>query len=153
MDNLSLRIADFADEAFLQDLFFDVRHAEFAIAGLPSEQLKLLLAMQYAAQKQSYKWTFPTAKEAIIVFDGKKIGRLLITRDGQKIHLIDIAILSETRGKGIGSFVLNKLKSEASAISLRVFKTNFGAKKFYERHGFTIARDDGKYIEMEWKNA
>ncbi len=153
MKNLLLRTADFADTAFLEDLFFDVRHAEFAIAGLPSEQLKSLLAMQYAAQKQSYKWTFPTAEESIIEFDGKKIGRLLITRDGQKIHLIDIAILSKTRGKGIGSFVLNKLKSEASAISLRVFKTNFGATNLYERHGFTVIGDNGKYIEMEWKNA
>ena len=153
MENLSLRDANIDDEAFLGDLFFDVRSDEFALAGLPLEQLKPLMAMQYAAQKQSYKWTFPNAEQSIIEFEGERIGRLLITRNEEKIHLIDISILREFRGKSIGSEFLKQLKSEAEMITLRVFKTNFGAINLYERHEFITVRKDGEYVEMEWKNA
>ena len=134
-------------------MFFDVRSDEFALAGLPLEQLKPLMAMQYAAQKQSYKWTFPNAEQSIIEFEGERIGRLLITRNEEKIHLIDISILREFRGKSIGSEFLKQLKSEAEMITLRVFKTNFGAINLYERHEFITVRKDGEYVEMEWKNA
>ncbi|CAN5230140.1 hypothetical protein BH10ACI1_BH10ACI1_27550 [soil metagenome] len=153
MENLSLRGANIDDEAFLGDLFFDVRSDEFALAGLSLEQLKPLMAMQYATQKQSYQWTFPNAEQSIIEFEGERIGRLLITRNDGKVHLIDISILRGFRGKRIGSAVLKRLKSEAEMIILRVFKTNFGVINLYERHEFITVCEDGEYVEMEWKNA
>jgi ribosomal protein S18 acetylase RimI-like enzyme len=153
VENLSLRNASPEDETFLKELFFDVRGDEFAIAGLPAAQLESLLSMQYAAQKKSYEAGFPGAVHSIIEFDGKRIGRQLINRSDEKIHLIDIAILREFRGKGIGSYLLDELKSKAKMVSLSVYKNNHGAIRLYERHGFAVVRDDGSYLEMEWKNA
>jgi GNAT superfamily N-acetyltransferase len=152
MENLLLRTANVDDEPFLQELFSDVRSAEFTQFGFPVEQLKPLIAMQYNAQKQSYKAQYPNAEHSIIELSGEKIGRLLVNREAKKVLLVDIAILHNFRGQGFGSFLLEKLKSESDCVNLSVYKTNFGAIKLYEKHGFTVKNDDGMYLEMEWKN-
>jgi len=151
--NLLLKTVAVEDEDFLKDLFFDVRRGEFEVAGLHSEQLKMLLGMQYAAQKQSYGAAFPNAKHTIIELDGEKIGQLLTAQNENEIHLIDISILSSFRGRGIGSFFLKKLKDESEKVTLSVFKTNEGAIRLYEKHGFKFVSEEGMYYQMEWKNA
>lgn len=153
MENLLLKTVVVEDENFLKDLFFDVRRGEFEVAGFSSEQLKMLLGMQYSAQKQSYKAAFPNAKHTIIEFEGEKIGQLLTAQNGNEIHLIDISILSSFRGRGIGSFFLKKLKDESEKITLSVFKTNESAIRLYEKHGFKFVNEKGMYYRMEWKNA
>ncbi len=152
MENLLLRTANIEDELFLQELFSDVRSVEFTQFGFPLEQLKHLIAMQYNAQTQSYKAQYPNAEHSIIELDGEKIGRLLVNRESENIFLVDIAILHNFCGQGFGSFLLDKLKSEAETICLSVYKTNFGAIKLYEKHDFFVTKDDGMYLEMEWKN-
>jgi ribosomal protein S18 acetylase RimI-like enzyme len=111
------------------------------------------MKMQYAGQKQSYRSSFPDAEQLIIELAGEKIGQLWIKHYEEKIHLIDISVLRDFRGKGIGSYMLNKLKSETETIILRVQNTNFGAIELYRRHGFIIVSNTGTYLEMEWKNA
>ena len=148
-----IRDAGDDDEAFLADLFFDVRSDELAIAGLQPEQLKSLVAMQYQSQRLSYSSLFPNAEHSIIKLNGEKIGRLLVNRTEKHTHLIDIAILEDFRGIGVGSFVLEKLKTAADVVTLSVFKTNAAAIRLYEKHGFRVSKDAGMYAEMEWKNA
>ncbi len=152
MENPTLRNAEIDDELFLEELYFDVRSDEFA-SVVPFEQLKSLMAMQYAAQKQSYKWSFPDTEHSIIELAGEKIGQLMTKRTERKIHLIDISVLRDFRSKGIGSFILNKLKSETETIILRVQNTNLGAIELYRRHAFIIVDNNETYFEMEWKNA
>ena len=152
MGDISLKSAESADEEFLEKLFYDVRSVEFAATGMTVLQLKPLLAMQYNAQKNSYRGNFPNAQNFIIEFGNEKVGRLLINRSERKVHLIDISILTEFRGGGIGGFLLKQLKTDTETISLSVFKTNSGALKLYEKHGFAVTKDDGMYFEMEWKN-
>jgi ribosomal protein S18 acetylase RimI-like enzyme len=150
--NLLLRKISVDDELFLRELFFDVRSPEFTQFGFPSEQLKPLLAMQYNAQTQTYNAQYPNAEHSIIELTGEKIGRLLVNKEEEKTLLVDIAILHNFRGQGFGSFLLEELKSESEIIGLSVYKTNFGAIKLYEKHGFAVTNDDGMYLEMEWKN-
>lgn len=152
MENLQLRTVNVDDEPFLQELFNDVRSVDFIRAGISEIQLKPLLIMQYKAQKQSYNLQFPNAQHSIIEFENTKIGRLLINKEAQKIHLADISLLHNFRGKGFGSFLLENLKTEAETVSLSVFKTNFGAIRLYEKQGFKMTNDDGVYLKMEWKN-
>ena len=152
MKDVSLKLANSADEEFLEELFCDVRSVEFIAAGMSVLQLKPLLAMQYNVQKHSYKGNFLNAENFIIELGDEKIGRLLIDRRERKVHLIDISILGDFRGRGIGGCLLEQLKTDAETISLSVFKTNFGALKLYEKHGFAVTDDDGMYFKMEWKN-
>ena len=147
-----LRTANNDDETFLGDLFYDVRSVDFLNAGLPEMQLTPLLAMQYNAQRQSYFGQYPNAEHSIIENNGEKIGRLLINRTDKNIYLVDIAILHNFRGQGFGNFILERLKADTESVGLSVFKTNFGAIRLYEKHGFIVTADDGMYLEMEWKN-
>ncbi len=150
--NFLMRAIDKNDEAFLADLFFDVRIVEFIQAGLTETQLKHLLTIQYNAQTQSYNEQYPNAEHSIIELEGKKIGRLLINRSEKNIHLVDISMLHNFRGKGAGSYILEFLKSEAESVTLLVFKTNFRAIRLYEKHKFRIVNEDEMYLNMEWKN-
>jgi GNAT superfamily N-acetyltransferase len=147
-----LRTTDDEDEVFLADLFFDVRSVEFLQTGLTETQLKPLLTMQYHAQKQSYNAQYPKAEHSIIEVDGEKVGQLLINRSGKNIHLVDISILHNFRGKGAGSYFLEKLKEQAESVTLSVFKTNLRAIRLYEKHKFCLVNDDEMFVKMEWKN-
>jgi GNAT superfamily N-acetyltransferase len=42
------------------------------------------------------------------------------------------------QGQGVGEALLAKAKRRRSALNLRVFEQNAGARAFYERHGFTL---------------
>ncbi len=115
-------------------------------------QLKPLLAMQFQAQKQSYELAYPNAENQIIECGGKSIGRILTDRNGGKIHLIDIVLLKDFRGRGIGGMLIEKLQIEAKQVNLSAFKTNAGAIRLYEKYGFAVTADEGMYLQMEWKN-
>lgn len=61
------------------------------------------------------------------------------------INLSQMVVPKENRGKGIGSDIMNRLKSHADANKMRITltpSTDFGAssvnrlKKFYKKHGF-----------------
>jgi len=152
VENILLKSANDDDDKFLREVFFDSRRVELEFSGLPLEQINSLLSMQYAAQKQSYKASFPNSHQFIVKIDNKKAGQLLINSEQTAVKIIDIAVLSDFRGKGIGSFLLEKLKSDYEMINLMVFKMNFGAIRLYEKHGFIVTADTGSYLEMEWKN-
>ncbi len=146
-----LRKATPADERFLIELFMDVRGDELRLAGLPEAQVEQLLMMQYNAQKSSYSGNYPNADNFIIESQGKPVGRMLTDRSAQVTRLVDISILGNERGKGIGSYCLEGLKRDCKRISLQVFSQNIGAIKLYQKYGFEFTSEDGMYLEMEWK--
>ncbi len=150
--NFCLRNYETGDESFHATIFYEARSTDFLLAGMSEMQIKPLVELQFRAQNQSYQDAFPNAEHLIIELGGESIGRLLINRDGEKIHLIDIAVLSAFRGRGVGGAILEKLKSEAEIISLSVFNTNFGARRLFEKYGFARTGNDGMYLRMEWKN-
>jgi ribosomal protein S18 acetylase RimI-like enzyme len=150
MKNLKLRLARDDDDKFLFNLFYDVRAREFTDAGIPLAQLMPILELQHKAQIYSYSNEFPSATNSIIVFNEKCVGRILIQKNEKSAHLIDIAILQEFRGKGLGSFLINKMKSECDQIRLSVYAANILAIKFYEKHLFQISKNDVMYLNMEW---
>ncbi len=69
---------------------------------------------------------------------------------------MDIALLPEHRGRGIGTRLVQDVLDEARAsgrsVSLHVEETN-PAKRLYERMGFVDVEDRGVYILMEWRTA
>lgn len=79
--------------------------------------------------------------------------RLYVDRTDKEILLIDIALLPEHRGAGIGGRLLNDLLSEAAAehkpVRIHVEHKN-PARRLYERLGFRKIEDKGVYYLMEW---
>lgn len=46
----------------------------------------------------------------------------------------------DRRGQGIGQMLLESAKDRQPSLQLWCFADNHGARRFYERHGFTISR-------------
>ena len=89
------------------------------------------------------------------MLDHNPIGRILVDRSGETIRLVDIALLTEFRGRGIGSILLRRLLDEGAAagkrVVLSVYKFN-PAMRLYERLGFFKVAEDGLYVQMQWSD-
>jgi GNAT superfamily N-acetyltransferase len=112
---VSLRPITPGDESFLASLYASTRTEELAQTNWSEEQKAMFCRMQFNAQTVDYRANYPDASFQIIERDGVAAGRLLVLRSDEKIHVIDIALLPEHRGAGIGTKFLRELQDEAKA--------------------------------------
>ena len=108
--------------------------------------------MQFTAQQRSYSMSYAQAEHQIIEQDGIPIGRIMVWRQPPAAVLIDIALLPEHRGRGIGGQLIRQLIQECSRqrlpLRLQVLRGN-PALRLYERLGFVPTEEDQMYIHME----
>ncbi|HXA83801.1 MAG TPA: GNAT family N-acetyltransferase [Candidatus Dormibacteraeota bacterium] len=149
---ISLRPCRADEQEFLYKLYASTRIHEIAGFGWPTAQQEMFLRMQFDAQRRSYESAYAQADHRIIEQDGQPIGRLMVLRKEDSTLLVDIALLGEHRGLGIGGQLLGELIQECSRdrvpLRLQVLKTN-PALRLYERLGFTRTGEDQMYIQME----
>lgn len=149
---LILRSVVPSDEAFLFELYASTRKEELDAWGWDDVQRKAFLEMQFRAQYMSYRAQFPNADHQIILEGDRPIGRVMVNRTDDEFRLIDVALLSEFRGTGIGTQLVRTLVDEASLagkpLRLQVMRTN-PAARLYRRLGFAVVGDDGLYVQME----
>ena len=140
-----------SDEILLYQTFASTRAEEMALTGWNREQQESFLRMQYEAQRRSYLMQVPDAEYFVIGSGETALGRLIIDRRPEEIHIVDIALLSEFRKHGIGSILMNAIMQEAAQdgkeVSLHVERFN-PALHWYERLGFTVAASGPIYLEM-----
>jgi ribosomal protein S18 acetylase RimI-like enzyme len=88
----------------------------------------------------------------VVLVDGEPAGRLYVRRGDREIRIVDIALLPERRGNGIGTSLLRDLLAEADAtgksVTIHVERFN-PALRLYERLGFAVAEDKGVYLFLE----
>ncbi len=148
----SLRPYRAADQDFLFRLYASTRAHEIEPFGWPAAQQEAFLRMQFSAQQRWYEAMYAQAEQHIVEIEGKSIGRMLVMRHTNPVVLVDIALLTEYRGKGIGSELLRALIQEClqsgAALRLQVLKTN-PALRLYQRLGFTQTGEDQMYLQME----
>src|SRR3989442_15177012 len=60
----------------------------------------------------------PHSTTSVIELAGEAVGRLRIVRDGQRIELSGIQLRPRVQGRGIGTAVIDDLKSEAARTGL-----------------------------------
>lgn len=110
--------------------------------------------MQFNAQHKYYQENYTGSKFDIILNNNVPVGRLYVARWEKEIRIIDIALLSKYRRKGIGSMLLKDIMAEAAKIgktvSIHVEHYN-PALGLYEGLGFRKIDDTGVYFLMEWK--
>src|SRR5215471_15361006 len=151
----SLRPAEPSDRVFLRTLYDGTRAAELAQFPWDAAQKEAFLKMQFEAQQNWYATAYPAAEHSLILLDERPAGRWMVQRDSDSILLVDIALLEEHRGKGIGGELIERLiaegKSQRLPVRLQVQWTNQGALKLYRRLGFTMAGMDQLYCRMERK--
>lgn len=82
---------------------------------------------------------------------GRPAGRLYVARWVDEIRIVDIALLPEFRGRGLGSALLRDLIEESEAagkpLSIHV-EMNNPARPLYDRLGFQEAGEFGVYVLM-----
>ena len=89
----------------------------------------------------------------IIEQEGTPVGRLYVHRLHDEIRVIDIALLPEHRGRGLGGGLLRAVLEEAAAVGKSVYVSveRFNpAMRLYQRLGFVAITDEGVYRLMKW---
>src|SRR5712691_9212836 len=137
---LRLRPEGDDDRAFRFGLFCDSRPDEWERAVLDAATRARLMRLQFDAQTAGYRSQFPDAGCAIVEFAGEPIGRIVVDRPGDRLHLVDIALVPGYRNRGIGTAILQALIDEAQAVRLpvrlNVAAGNAPALRLYRRLGF-----------------
>jgi ribosomal protein S18 acetylase RimI-like enzyme len=150
---VTLRPVEAADAELLFRIFASTREHALALTGLPAVQIDALLRMQFRAQDQQYRTDHPGLEDSVILVDGVAAGRLRVAGDDAAVHLLDIALLPEHRGRGTGTALIRDLQSEAAAadlpLRLQVARTN-PATSLYLRLGFEPDAGDDVYQAMAW---
>jgi ribosomal protein S18 acetylase RimI-like enzyme len=87
----------------------------------------------------------------IVAPGGEPAGRLYVARWEDEIRIVDIALLPDFRGRGLGTALLEDLMAEADAagkpLSIHVEQNN-PARSLYDRLGFEEAGEFGVYVLM-----
>ncbi len=151
---VTLRPAQVEDEVFLFELYASTRADEMALVNWDAAQQDAFLKMQFNAQTQYYRMQFPEAEYQIIMRDGQAIGRLIVDRSEGVLLLMDIALLPESRGMGIGTALIRDLQAQAAEAGkpMRLHVEIFNrALRLYERLGFHPISESGIYYELEWR--
>jgi len=144
-----------ADHPFLRALYANVRAAELAPVPWPEEAKRAFLDEQFALQHDHYVKNYPGADLLLIERASLPVGRIYVYRTENEIRLMDIALVPEARGQGIGSALLHELMGEARAtgreLTLHVEPDN-PAQRLYQRLGFRLIENRGVYDFLGWKS-
>lgn len=142
------------DHSFLALVYASTRQQELALTDWTDEQKAAFCQMQFQAQDAHYRQHYPQADYLVITNVGTPVGRLYVDRWPNEIRIMDITLLPEHRGLGIGTQLLQELQTESAAsqrlLSIHVERFN-PALGLYERLGFTVAEDKGVYLLLHWR--
>jgi len=143
-----LRPAQPADADFEYALYASTRDD---LRPLGSEVFDGLVGMQFRAQAMSLRLDHPNAERKIVLVEDAPVGRLVTDGSLGHIEVIDVALLPQYRGHGIGTSVLRGVLAHADrlgrAVRLHVEKQS-RAVRLYERLGFAICDEMGMYLTM-----
>lgn len=147
-----VRLATLDDVDFLADV----------VIAATREQGRLPVPMDEPAWRASfYKWTEQQVKgqlrgntTSVVELDGQRVGRLRVVRGGEYIELAGIQLMPEVQGHGIGTSVVESLKTEAAAagvdLELGVEKDNPDAHRLYRRLGFVQVGETEDEYRLRW---
>jgi RimJ/RimL family protein N-acetyltransferase len=142
-----------ADLPFLARLYASTRAEELALTDWPDERKAAFLQSQFDAQHAHYQQYYAGADFFVIGRDGETIGRLYLSRWASEHRIVDIALVPEHCGKGLGGALLRDLLDEAGAagkaVTIHVEKFN-PAHRLYRRLDFAKVSDQGAYDLMKW---
>ncbi|MGH9853325.1 MAG: GNAT family N-acetyltransferase [Blastocatellia bacterium] len=160
MDNesitVALRPARPEDDAFLVTVYAGTREDELAMTPWDAARRDAFVKFQFAAQQCFYQTEYPRARHEVILAGAERVGRLYVDRRADEIRILDLTLLPEHRGRGIGSPLIGRLMEEAAVAGkpLTISLENFNrSRRLFERLGFAPASENGFHILYEWKPA
>ena len=153
---VTLRPVEAEDELLLFRLYSSARAYELSLVPWSENQKEAFLRHQFTAQQVHYKNYYPGAEHTIILSDEQSVGRLYVAREDDEINILDITILPENRGAGLGTPIIKELMQEAESqgLPLSIHIENFNPSvRLFERLGFVPKETDGLNILFEWRPA
>lgn len=149
---ITLRPATAGDVPFLKRVYASTRAEEMAVVPWTDEQKSAFVEMQFRAQDMDYRGKHPDAAYDVILRDDTPAGRLYVSRREKEIAILDITLLPEHRGAGIGGALLGDLICESNSAGkpLVIYVEKYNrAQNLYRRLGFVETEDIGIYWRME----
>jgi ribosomal protein S18 acetylase RimI-like enzyme len=151
--HVTLRAATDADREFLVDVYGSTRDEELSQVVWPDGLREAFVRMQFDAQDAEYRQRNPNGSFDVIEVGGRPAGRLYVDRRSGDIRIVDIALLPEFRGSGVGGQLIASLMDEAASsgckLSIHVEIHNRAAD-LYTRMGFVVMAEGQVYNLMEW---
>lgn len=144
---ITLRTATRADLPVIADILANVQAQ--AEPALDVEQQRTALA---ADLENWFGQDEPESLLSIIELDGAPVGRFRVVRWPDRIFLGGIQVHPDHQGRGIGTRLITALIEEARAtgrpLRLNVDKINTGARRLYERLGFSLEAEEEHELHL-----
>ncbi len=153
----SLRHAQDGDIPRLRLLYADTRAEEMSSVPWAQTAKQQFLDQQFNLQHQHYLKHYPDADFLVIEYEAVVQGRYYLSRTAPQHLIIDICLMAQQRGQGIGRVLIEQSQREAAALGhgmhLHVIKYNVRARRLYEKLGFRMM-DDGSdmHHHMGWRD-
>lgn len=141
------------DREFLFRVYASTREEELSLVDWGEDQKQSFLRMQFDAQDRYYRENYPGYQFQVILVDGQPAGRLYLHHRPTEIRIMDIALLPEYRGRGIGTKILRDIQLEGgrNALPVTIHVERFNpALHLYNRLGFQLIEDKGVYWFLKW---
>lgn len=152
---ISVRPEEAGDEAFLRRLIIGTIGQELGAEYWPEGMRHHLLDIQYAGRRQAVRNGYPTGQSRIVLVDGAEAGWLYVAESSDEVRLVEIMLLAEHRGKGVGARLIREVIAGAGGrpVRLLVNAMNPRAAQLYERLGFRRTGGDEVQHLMEYSSA
>jgi len=144
---ISWRAMTDGDLPFVAALFATTR-AHLVQPGWPRAMQAAFLEQQHRMQHLHFRGAWPDAEWLLIERGGAPIGRLYLAEQDGHLLIVDISLLPEARGAGLGTAILKDvLAGEARPVELTVEPFN-PARRLYDRLGFEAVEESAAYVRM-----
>jgi ribosomal protein S18 acetylase RimI-like enzyme len=105
-----------------------------------------------AWQRADFDQRFGTCAVSIIDSQGHAVGGLWLKSTSDSLHIVELQLLPEMQGRGIGSAVVKHVIQQGIdrglPVTLSVVPANPRAQRLYERLGFEVTGVDAPFILM-----
>lgn len=154
-NGIRLRPTTDRDRAFERRLHDANRWDLHLVDGGP-DFVQSLLDMQHTAQTEGHGAQHPDALYFIIEKTGEPCGRLVLDFTEMQVRVVDLAILPEAQGTGIGTTVLQAVQHVAGQVGapvvLMVQRIDARAVRTYHALGFrpTAEQPNPAFVVLAW---
>jgi GNAT superfamily N-acetyltransferase len=127
------------DDAFVRHVCTVARLTSLRGPGVPVEEVGALAAMQVRAAERRRSLSFPMAASYVVLDDEECVGRLVIDAARDQLRVLDLVLLPQWQGRGIGTTVMLGLCQLADERRLPIVldvPRDHGVVTFLRRMGF-----------------